>query len=221
MTADMLPLVEEGRCWSRIGVWGDRSCGELTQFGHCRNCRVYSDSGHQLLDRPAPDDYIDGWTTLLAREKEADAGQVTPYVVFRVGQSWLGLRAVALREVTQAGVIRTIPHRSSDLLLGLAAVRGEIHVCVSLHALVGDGVADPSAAAARFLVARHESADWLFPVDEVLGIYDVAESGIEPVPSTLAHAPGIYTIGIAQCGERSVGLMDEALVFAALQRGIA
>ena len=29
-------------CWNRIGVRGDRSCPELKQYVHCRNCPVYS-----------------------------------------------------------------------------------------------------------------------------------------------------------------------------------
>ena len=92
---------------------------------------------------------------------------------------------------------------------------------MSLHTLLGDGVLDPSAANVRFLLARHPNGDWVFPVDEVSGIYDVVDAAIEPLPATVAQAGTVYTRGIAQCGDRSVGLIDEGLVFSALERRIA
>ncbi len=217
-TAD---VVSEARCWARIGVWGDSSCPELSRVGHCRNCEVYSAGGRELLDRPVPADYLDLWTDLLAADKAGESAATTPFLVFRVGQSWLALRAVVLREVTPPGVIRHVPNQQSAVLLGLTAVRGEIYLCVSLHALIGEPLPEGADRAARFLVARHHGADWVFPVDEVSGIRDVTEAAIEPLPATLAHTGSIYTMGIAQCGDRPVGLIDENLVFSALQRKIA
>lgn len=208
-------------CWTQIGVWGDGTCPELARVGHCRNCEVYSAGGRQLLDRPAPDGYLERWTDLLAKDKAAASTASTPYVVFRVGQSWLAVRAVALRELTQPAVIRRLPHQRSDILLGLTAVRGEIYPCISLHALVGETVPQAADGATRFLVARHQGADWVFPVDEVRGIYDVVTAEIEPLPTTLTDTGSVYTMGIAQCGDRPVGLVDEELVFSAIARRIA
>ncbi len=157
MSASTLQTGPAPRCWGSIGVWGDNSCVELPRVGHCRNCEVYAAGGHELLERPAPADYLDWWTDLLAgKKKDAGPSVTTPYLVFRVGQSWLALRAVVLREIMQPGVIRSLPHRRSDVLLGLTVVRGEIYPCVSLHALIGDGALDSVAPAARFLVARHQ-----------------------------------------------------------------
>ena len=208
-------------CWLQIGVWGDGTCPELAGVGHCRNCGVYSAGGRQLLDRPAPDDYLDLWTDLLAKEKDEHSATATPYVVFRVGQSWLAVRAVLLRELARPAVIRRVPHQRSEILLGLTAVRGEIYPCVSLHALVGETVPRTADESRRFLVARHQGVDWIFPVDEVRGIYDVVTEAIEPLPSTLTHTGSVYTMGIAQCGDRPVGLVDEELVFSAIARKIA
>jgi chemotaxis-related protein WspD len=210
------------RCWAEIGVWGDSSCAELPRVGHCRNCEVYSAGGHELLARSVPADYLDMWAELLAgKKKDVGPAATTPYLVFRVGQSWLALRAVALREITQPGVIRSLPHRRSNVLLGLTVVRGEIYPCVSLHALIGDAPLDAAAPTARFLVACHQGADWVLPVDEVSGIHDIPETAVEPLPTTLANAGNVYTMGIAQCGDRPVGLVDEGLVFSTLERRIA
>jgi hypothetical protein len=36
-------------CWNKIGVWGNRECGELKKVIHCRNCTVYSSLAAQLF----------------------------------------------------------------------------------------------------------------------------------------------------------------------------
>jgi chemotaxis-related protein WspD len=210
------------RCWGEIGVWGNNTCVELPRVGHCRNCAVYTAGGHELLERLAPPDYLDWWTELLAAKNKDSKPELTaPYLVFRVGQSWLALRAVVLREIMEQGVIRTVPHRRSNVLLGLTVVRGEIYPCVSLHALIGDVALDGTASTVRFLVARHQGGDWVLPVDEINGIHDVPEAAVESLPATLAHSGGVYTRGIAQCGDRPVGLVDEDMLFSSLERKIA
>jgi chemotaxis-related protein WspD len=100
-------------------------------------------------------------------------------------------------------------------------VRGEIYPCVSLHALIGDVALDGTASTVRFLVARHQGGDWVLPVDEINGIHDVPEAAVESLPATLAHSGGVYTRGIAQCGDRPVGLVDEDMLFSSLERKIA
>src|SRR6185437_12636687 len=138
------------------------------------NCEVYIAGSRELLERPAPADYLDWWTDLLAaKPKDVKSEKTTSYLVFRVGHSLLALRAVVLREIMQPAVIRSLPHRRSNVLLGLTVVRGEIYPCVSLHSLIGDDAQDTIASTARFLVARHQGADWVVPVDEVSGIYDI------------------------------------------------
>jgi len=48
-----LPIQEwnEEACWRRIGVSGDRSCPELAQHVHCRNCPVYAGAAQRLPAR--------------------------------------------------------------------------------------------------------------------------------------------------------------------------
>src|SRR5437868_100730 len=118
-------IAQDDHCWPRIGVWGDGTCPELPRVGHCRNCDVYGASGRRLLDRPAPAGYIDTWTEMLAQEKDAARPSTIAHLVFRVGATWLGVRAAIMREVTAPAVIRRVPHRSREVLLGLVNVRGE------------------------------------------------------------------------------------------------
>ncbi len=99
-------------CWTRIGVWGDGTCPELARVSHCRNCDVYASSGRRLLDRPAPD----GLHRVLdlavgGGEKHRPICCRSPHLVFRVGQAWLAFPATSLREITEPGVIRSVPHK--------------------------------------------------------------------------------------------------------------
>jgi len=208
------------RCWTQIGVWGDNSCQELSKFIHCRNCSVYGAGTEELLARKASSEYLDMWSQLLAKEKDLGPAEGQSYVIFRVGGSWLAIRAIVLREIAPPAVIRSMPHRRSELLLGLTAVRGEIYLCASLHLLIGEPLPPVPDPGSRFLVAAYQGANWIFPVDQVSGVEDFPDTAVEPLPATLAHRENIYTLGIVKAAERPVGLVDEAMVFSALERKI-
>ena len=209
------------RCWVRTGVWGDGTCKELQLAGHCHNCEAYTAHGRRLLDRPAPDDYVESWTALLARDRPAEDATLVPHLVFRVGHTWLAFRATSLREITQPSVVRSVPHRPREVLLGLVNVRGELYPCVSLHALFGEETAGPQQPAARFLVARQGRLDWVFPVDQVDGMHEVAGDAIEGLPATLERVEVAYTRGLFRSGDRTVAVIDEDLLFGSITRRIA
>ena len=211
----------DARCWVRIGVWGDAKCPELPRVGHCHNCEVYSSAGRQLLVRPAPDGYIEWWSGLLAEDRVTEDTTLVSLLVFRIGQAWLALRATSLQEVTQPSVVRSMPHRPREILMGLVNIRGELQPCVSLHALFGEEHPDPAPPTARFLVARTAGFDWVFPVDHVDGMHDVAAASIERLPATLEHAEIAYSSGLFHAGGKTVAVIDEELLFSSLTRRIA
>ena len=221
MTDSAVPIQSDDGCWRRIGVWGDGTCVELPPVGHCRNCAVYAAGGRRLLDRLAPDDYIDAWTAALAEEKTVADASAIPHLIFRIGQSWLAFRATTLREITEPKSIRTVPHRPRAILLGLVNVRGELHPCVSLHALFSEAPAEPPPRTARFVVAGRPGEDWVFPVDEIDAMHQVGQRDVEPLPVTLTSGQVVYTHGLFHRGERVVALIDEELLFSALARRIA
>jgi chemotaxis-related protein WspD len=216
-----VPTPAQNNCWSDIGVWGNGTCSELRRVSHCRNCDVYAASGRRLLDRSAPPEYIESWTTFLAEEKVTAEAETTSYLVFRVGHAWFSFPATSLREITEQKSIRSVPHRPRDILLGLVNVRGELYPCVSLHKLFAEEPISPVPRTARFLVARRSGEDWVFPVDQVDGMHDVAKQNIEPIPTTLANAPVVYTQGLFRSKDQTVAVIDEDLLFGALVRGIA
>ena len=124
-------------CWDRIGVQGDRSCPKLAAAIHCRNCPVFSAAGQQLFEREAPPEYVDECTRRLTAADEVAGSDGHSLLLFRVGPEWLAIDTQAVVEVVEPRPIHRVPHRTDRLLLGLANIRGELHLCISLRELLG------------------------------------------------------------------------------------
>lgn len=138
MSLDQAPHLEVlDHCWDRIGVGGDRSCPELRAHVHCRNCPTFADAARTFFDRPAPPGYLADWTHQLALEEQATDGDAVRVLIFRLAGEWLALDVRALAEVTDPRAAHRVPHRSDGRLVGLVNIRGQIHLCASLHAILG------------------------------------------------------------------------------------
>lgn len=223
MTANRGQITSE--CGQLIGIWGDRSCPELKTHTHCRNCPVYSAGGRNLLERVAPAGYVSEWTDLLAEQKEATAAGTVPVVIFRLGVEWLALPAGLFQEVTPVSPVRTLPHRSNDLLLGLVNIRGELQMCVSLSSLLRlDAAPAPagktlnSAAYKRMVVVEKEGNRWVFPVDEIYGVHRIATEEVRSAPATVSKVPDTYIKGMISWREESVSYLDDELLFYTLNK---
>jgi chemotaxis-related protein WspD len=213
-------------CWNQTGVWGDRSCPELPGHGHCHDCPTFSQEGRALLNREAPENYLAEWVSLLAQEREAVSRDERAVLVFRLMSEWLALPAHCWVEVVEVRPVRHIPHRSSQILLGLVSVRGEIHLCVSLSNLLGiekgDGSEDAESreASRRFCVVKENNIVWVFPVDEVHGLISYSEKDVGGIPSTVAKSFQKFTRGLLNIAGRQIGFLDETSVFDALSRSV-
>lgn len=215
-------------CWNHIGVWAvDRpSCPLLSELHHCVNCPFYLESGRSLLDAPAPPEYLAEWSASLIREKEIESADTLAVAVFRLGEEWLALPAGALAEVAEFGSVRTLPHVSSQLLLGVVTIRGELHLCISLSNLLnvsGSGTkTEPERRATPGMVVMSMNGDrWVFPADEVAATVRVRPESLRDLPVTLVKDKSAYTVGLFQWEDQSVGLLDETLLFQALRRGVS
>ncbi len=213
-------------CWNEKGVWGDRSCSGLQEYGHCRDCETFSQEGRALLDREAPGDYLSEWATLLAQERETSGRDESTVQVFRLTSEWLALPAHCCVEVVALRPVRHIPHRSNRILLGLVSVRGEIHLCVSLANLLGiekdEGPEDIDSRRVnpRLCVVKRDNVSWIFPVDEVHGLITFPEKDVGGVPSTVTKSYQKFTRGLLDSSGKMIGLLDEASVFDALSRSV-
>jgi chemotaxis-related protein WspD len=214
-------------CWNRIGVRGDSSCPELQVHVHCRNCPVYSAAAANLLDVEPPPDYLPNWTRHVAREKQIDEAATHSVVVFRIGEEWLALPTAVFREITGIRAIHSIPHRRNYMVMGVAVVRGELLVCVSLRLVLG---LDPTVARKRernrvleerLLVIEHEGSRTACPVDEVFGIQRYHLRELTEVPAIISKAASTYTKSVLPWQGKSVGILDDQLLFYTFDRSLA
>ncbi len=217
-------LTKVDDCWNSIGVWGDRSCPQLKTYIHCHNCPVYSFAGRSLLDREPPTGYLSEWTDLLTQEKEVSVAGTIPVLIFRLGVEWLALPAQLCQEVTSILTIHTVPHRSNRILTGLVNIRGNIQLCISLRNLLDLEKAPTSSEDAsdivysRMVVVEKEGNEWVFPVDEIYGIYRFNPDHLQNVPATVAKASETYTKGMIKLEEKKVSYLDDELLFYNLSR---
>ena len=214
------------RCWSQIGVWGDRTCPELREWIHCHNCPVFAKAGRRLLERPPPGEYVQEWTRLLAEERKQESQAQVSIMVFRLGEEWLALPARLFREISEVRPIHRIPHRPKNVLLGLVNIRGGLQLCCSLRELLGIAEGVPAATAsgqperARFAVVEKADASWVFPVNEVAGIHRFPSAEMQTPPVTVTKASASFTKGILILGDRRIGYLDDELVFYHLNRSV-
>lgn len=210
-------------CWKQIGIHGDRSCRELAVHIHCRNCPRYEAGGQALFDQPPPPGYQAEWRAWLAQPVAAVRREEKAAQVFRVDQEWLALAANLFVEVVDPRPIRRIPHNTQPILLGLISVRGQLHLSFSMERLLGIGPSPAEEIAGlralpRFCVVRRNDATWAFPADEVTGVHRFMTADIQPCPATVNRAIPKFSLGLLTRNERSIGLLDEDLLFSALER---
>ncbi|MBI5769837.1 MAG: purine-binding chemotaxis protein CheW [Verrucomicrobia bacterium] len=206
-------------CWKRIGTWGDRSCPELKLHIHCRNCPVYSEAAARLLDAPVPEAYLAQNARHYAQAKTVARPGTRSAVIFRLAGEWLALPTAVFREIATPRPVHSLPHRRDRVVLGVANIRGELLVCVSLAAALG--IPGQAPAGLRLAVMAREGARFVFPADEVAGLHRFDDADLAPVPATLAHAQAVYTRGILGWNGRPVGVLDDQLLFHTLNRSLA
>jgi chemotaxis-related protein WspD len=214
-------------CWNRIGVRGDRSCPELTTWGHCYNCPVFAAAGRHFLDAPCPTGYLEEWTDRLSAPVEGTAADLESVLIFRLGEEWLALPVNTLVEVTAVRPVRRVPFRRG-LLAGLVSIRGELHLCVRLGDLLGLSAAPAQAdaapagpgPAARLLVVRRDADRWVFLVDEVDQVQRFPARELMRMPATLARAASRLSRGVVHWQGRAIGILNEERLFGTLRAKI-
>lgn len=216
-------------CWNKIGVMGDRSCGELKTVIHCHDCPVFAAVGDSLLEREPPLNYVDEWIGVLAEtpvDEETEnnetiikAEEAISVMIFRLGNERLAFPANILQEVTHPCVIQPLPHRSNELFLGLVNIRGETLLCASLSYLLNleptkeDSSNSKYVNVKRMMVAGQQNDKWVFPVDEVYGIYRFHLYELRDAPVVIAKAAQAYTQEIINWQGEKVNYLDSELLF--------
>lgn len=209
------PNITLDNCWKRIGIHGDKSCPELAQHVHCRDCPTFSFAAATLLDRELPGDL----PTLSAATASADDAETESVAIFRIGAEWFALPTLVLDEIVGARRIHSLPHKRNPALLGLANVRGELVICVSIAQLLVSAAREP--ADDRLIIVRHPGGRIACPVDEVQHTHHYAPDHLEPVPVTVGRSTSSLTRGLLAWQGRMVARLDEQALFDALGRSFA
>ncbi len=122
-----------------------------------------------IFDRPLPDGYRDELRTLAAERFAEPSRRQGSLVHFQLGQLRLALPTRVAAAVAPVLHIARIPHRSSTVLLGLAAFRGDILPCCSLARILD--VAQAETNVTRTLILEEAPGRrWAVPIDGVLGV---------------------------------------------------
>jgi chemotaxis-related protein WspD len=209
------------RCFRTIGVWGDRSCPELTTHVHCLRCPVFGRVARDLFDRPPPPGYREEWTRVLLADDQERLREGASHLVFRVGTEWLALPAAACVEVTAHNGAHPLAHRKSAAFEGIVNVRGQLLLACSLRTLLGIPDAGEAASRSLLLVADLEGGRWALVIDEVASVVRIAERETREVPSTLDAAVAHHVRCMLDDGERVTGLLDAHALAASLARCVA
>ncbi|PKM27550.1 MAG: chemotaxis protein CheW [Gammaproteobacteria bacterium HGW-Gammaproteobacteria-13] len=210
-------------CWNRIGVFGDKSCARLDAHIHCRNCEVYSAAAIALLDR---------YSTLLEHdasgygqaEASDDLGEQRSLLIFRLGEEWLALATRRMAEVMPLSPIHSLPHQKVGSLLGVTNVRGTLVACLNLGEVLGlehsEGKQEKRAIP-RMLILETNAGPLVSPVDEVSGIQLIPLALIGASVQEDKRAISRFSAGVLQWGGKSITLLDDEQLLAAMTRSLA
>lgn len=212
-------------CWNQVGVFGDLSCPELTGLIHCRNCFQYNSAGRSLFDREVPGGFLDEWTRDLTTAKETEARDTISVIVFRISSEWFAFKTVYLQETTNMRPVHHVPHRTNNVFKGLVNINGELLLCVSVADLTKAAAAEENQEAEtmaykRMLVIKKRGERYVFPVEEVLGIFRVSLCDVLAPPVTITKSPSGMVEAVFNLNERKVGLLGEDKLISALKRSL-
>lgn len=182
----------------------------------------------RLFDREVPEEQLREWTAHVAAVKKVEEAGTKSVVIFSVAKEWLALPTEVFEEVVEQYVVRTLPHHQGGILNGLVNVRGDLLLCVALGTLLGLEKAtqqeetEKRASRGRLLICSRKGDRLAFRADDVYGVHRYHPQHLRDVPATLARASaGVYMVGVLPWNNRTVGCLDDELLFYALNKGLA
>lgn len=183
------------------------------------------DPASHLFERPPNEEYIKEWTATLSQPTPPEqALNLLSVLIFRLGQEWLALPTIFFKEVTHQRQVHHIPHRRSKILQGIVNLNGELELYVALHELLQIEMSMVSSSnrfpyqSNRMMAIIKEGKLWVFPVDEIEEIHSWNLLDLENVPVNLSKSKNNYLRGIMKVENKSIGLLDDELLFASLKR---
>lgn len=215
-------------CWNTIGIWGNQAprCEKLQDVIHCRNCHVYWDAGRRVFEKDVPEDYIEQWTRALANEPQSLAQLSRSIIYFRLGEEWFSLATKIFVEVAQARAIHRIPHQSGGLMQGVVNVGGAVRLCFALNRLLGVNNTDQRDTSPRYgvyqryLAVQINNNQYVFPVDEVGGVYRYDPQDLKQVPVTIEPRNAELLLGMLDIDGVDVACIDADKLGQAFEKAV-
>jgi chemotaxis-related protein WspD len=172
----------------------------------------------RLLDRPIPEGYLDEWTKRVAMPKVEKEQESDSVLIFRIGTEWLSFSSRFVDELTEAGPIHRLPQHRSRTVMGVANVRGQLVVCISLADFLHIST-DQSSKYRRMIVLRDGTLRLAIPVHDVSGTQRYYARDVQEITST--HAESRYTTVILPWNNLRVSCLDTAGLLEALRKSLS
>jgi purine-binding chemotaxis protein CheW len=133
----------------------------------------------------------------LKRSRQQDRGPRTEYLAFMLGGDIYGAPVALIREILKPPPLTPVP-RTPSHLLGIVSVRGQLVTVVDLRRRLRLDEA-PASRKSRILLVDATGGEVMgVLVDEVLQVYRLADSEIEPAAVALGGEVVGYISGIAR-----------------------
>ena len=154
--------------------------------------------------------------TYLRAVDSRDQRPTRAVLTFSVGGESYGLDILSIREIIKVREVTEVP-RVPRFLIGVISVRGVVLPVVDLRLRLRLAAAPPTRAA-RILVTTKDGEPFGLLVDAVAGVVRLAESEIEPPPSTLGPSEGAFLAGI---GRHRAGRRERMVILLNLSQVLA
>jgi len=175
----------------------------------------------RLLDRAAPPGYLESWAQTVAAPAAEEGQANLSALAFALGPERFLLAASFVREVHAPRRVHRVPGRTNEVFRGLVCLRGEVHLCADLHALLGCERAGKEASPRRrTVVVERQDERWAFEADEVLGIHRHAAEAVAAPQVTIARSSVRFTDGLVDLPTGSAARLDPERLFAGLARSL-
>ncbi|MBF0263755.1 MAG: chemotaxis protein CheW [Gammaproteobacteria bacterium] len=204
-------------CWNKKGVWRQHDsevCSELEELRHCHHCDVFINAGLNLLDRALPENYLEDNAQIYHKAKQKLDDSLISCLFFRLKSEWYALKTLLLQEVIQLCDIHPLPHNHNKLISGIVNVRGEIEICISLEQIISGNIisSNESNVKKRMIVIQLQSGKYVFPADEVMGVFTIKQDDIQKTSDSISGTKKQVCSGIYAYKDKHIGLLDESLL---------
>ncbi|MEC7840411.1 MAG: chemotaxis protein CheW [Chlamydiota bacterium] len=179
-----------------------------------------------LFDRTPSQEYREQLTNALREEVDTTDKVVSPFLIFRVQNEWLGLSTSVVKEILAKKKIHTIPHRTNKTLKGTVNIDGQLKLVIGLEGLLeirpenNKSFSFQDELLSMFIMSQGQD-EWVVQSSEILGIRRLNLEKMENIPVTVSKSTANYLKGIFYYDHKHIGLLEEELLFFSLKRAIS